>query len=55
MATTEITHRTYGNAVAVSLSFEEALLLCKEALRNEGFGVLCEIDVAKTLQEAGRP
>lgn len=51
MAITEITHSAYGNAIAVGCSFEEALGLSKEALKNEGFGVLCEIDVAKTLQE----
>jgi uncharacterized protein (DUF302 family) len=51
MARTEIKHRPYGNAVTVGCSFEEALARTKQALKDEGFGVLCEIDVAKTLKE----
>lgn len=51
MASTEIWHRPYGNAVTVTSSFEETLARTKAALTEEGFGVLCEIDVAKTLKE----
>lgn len=51
MANIEILHRPYGNAVTVSFSFEETLARTKAALKEEGFGVLCEIDVAKTLKE----
>lgn len=32
------------------LSFEQALERAREALASEGFGVLCEIDVAATLR-----
>ena len=51
MANNKVQHRPYGNAVTVSSSFEETLARTKSALKEEGFGVLCEIDVAKTLKE----
>ncbi len=35
---------------SLSLGFEEALVKVKESLKNEGFGVLTEIDVAATLK-----
>lgn len=41
----------YGKAIVSKLSFDEAAEAAKAALREEGFGVLCEIDVAKTLRE----
>jgi len=36
---------------AVDCSFSEAVERAKEALKAEGFGVLCEIDVQKVLKE----
>jgi uncharacterized protein (DUF302 family) len=51
MTSAEITHRSYGNAVTVGIPFAEAVGAAKEALKGEGFGILCEIDVAKTLKE----
>jgi uncharacterized protein (DUF302 family) len=51
MAQTEITHRPYGYTVTTPLAFEAALARTKELLQGEGFGVLCEIDVSKTLKE----
>lgn len=42
---------TYGKEIVTPLPFAEALDRVKEALKSEGFGVLCEIDVAKTLKE----
>lgn len=51
MTSIQIVHRPYANAVTVPSSFEDALERTKQALRAEGFGVLCEIDVAKTLKE----
>jgi hypothetical protein len=33
------------------MSYAEAVTAVKAALKDEGFGVLCEIDVAKTLKE----
>lgn len=41
----------YGRCIAVDLSPERAVEAAKAALKEEGFGVLCEIDIAKTLKE----
>ncbi len=41
----------YGRAVTTSLSQDDAIELAKAELKNEGFGVLCEIDVSSTLKE----
>ena len=51
MTHAEIAHRPYGNTVMTPLSFEAALTRTKQCLKDEGFGVLSEIDVAKTLKE----
>jgi uncharacterized protein (DUF302 family) len=42
---------TYGFGQLVNLPYGEALERTKAALKAEGFGVLCEIDVQKTLKE----
>lgn len=41
----------YGKVVATTLPFEQSIERVRELLREEGFGVLCDIDVAKTLHE----
>lgn len=41
----------YGKVIATSLSFGESIERVRELLREEGFGVLCDIDVSKTLHE----
>jgi uncharacterized protein (DUF302 family) len=41
----------YGKVVTTTLGYEDAVERAKALLREEGFGVLCEIDVAKTLKE----
>ena len=41
----------YGNVVATGLTFADAVTRAKELLKDEGFGVLCEIDVAKTFKD----
>jgi uncharacterized protein (DUF302 family) len=57
--TTPGTHMTYYHARTVDLSFDDALVAIREALAQEGFGVISEIDIRKTLQaklgEAFRP
>ncbi len=50
MAISDIT-LPYGSVVVTTLSHEHAVARAKELLKAEGFGVLCEIDVAKTLKE----
>lgn len=42
---------TYGFGTHLDLSYEEAVPRVKEALKAEGFGVLTEIDVRKTMHE----
>ena len=42
---------TYGIGTTVDGSFDETLRRTREALAAEGFGVLCDIDVQKTLKD----
>ena len=48
MSTTSL---RYGNIVTTGLPYAEAVERAKSLLKDEGFGVLCEIDVTKTLKE----
>ena len=41
----------YGLGITVGLDFEHAVERVKEALATEGFGILCEIDVAATMKK----
>jgi uncharacterized protein (DUF302 family) len=41
----------YGFGTTLSMSYEKAIPHVKEALKTEGFGVLTEIDVRKTMRE----
>lgn len=41
----------YGIVKHVAVGYEEALKLVREALKTQGFGVLTEIDVKKTMKE----
>ena len=41
----------YGVGMTVALGYERAVERVKEALAAEGFGILCEIDVAATMKK----
>ncbi len=41
----------YGFGTTLPVAYETAILQVKEALKTEGFGVLTEIDVRKTMKE----
>jgi uncharacterized protein (DUF302 family) len=45
------TQHAYGFGARVALPFEQALETATALLKGEGFGVLTEIDVQKTLRE----
>lgn len=42
---------TYGFGTTLPVPYEEAIPRVKEALKAEGFGVLTEIDIRRTLRE----
>ncbi len=41
----------YGYVVKVDLLFEDAVARLEDSLKNEGFGVLCKIDIQAKLKE----
>lgn len=41
----------YGFSIRLNLPLERAIAATREALKEEGFGILTEIDVRKTLKE----
>ncbi len=41
----------YGIGTTIALDFERAVESAKQALAAEGFGILCEIDVAATMKK----
>ncbi len=43
--------KSYGFGQTVAIPFQEAVERTNAALKSEGFGVLCEIDVKKTMKE----
>jgi uncharacterized protein (DUF302 family) len=47
----ELEQSSYGMRIRTSLPYESALAAIREALKQQGFGVLTEIDVQKTLKE----
>jgi uncharacterized protein (DUF302 family) len=48
---TSVMNAPFGKAVTAPLPYERAIETAKALLKEEGFGILCEIDVAKTLKE----
>ena len=51
MSAQQIQHSKYGFGKTVELPFEEAVEGVRVALQQEGFGVLCEIDIKEKLKE----
>lgn len=47
----EATSTRYGIVRETNLGYDQAIARVKEALKEEGFGVLTEIDVKRTLKE----
>jgi uncharacterized protein (DUF302 family) len=45
------TKEVYGISTTTRLSYDEAVEKTKAELKEEGFGILCEIDVKKTMKE----
>jgi uncharacterized protein (DUF302 family) len=44
-------HLRYGTSTTTTRSFADAVERAKELLKEEGFGVLCEIDVSRAFKE----
>jgi uncharacterized protein (DUF302 family) len=49
--TTTNTPRGYGYARSVEMRFDEAVERTKAALKEQGFGVLAEIDIRRAMKE----
>lgn len=51
MSAQQLQHSKYGFTKTLNVPFEEALEKAGSALKEEGFGVLCEIDIKEKLKE----
>src|SRR6187402_480361 len=51
MSAQQLQHSKYGFSKTVGLPYKEAVEKARVALKNEGFGVLCEIDIKEKLKE----
>jgi uncharacterized protein (DUF302 family) len=51
MSAQQLQHSKYGFSKTVDLSYKDAVEKAREALKAEGFGVLCEIDIKEKLKE----
>jgi len=47
----QVEKERYGFSVGSEHTYEEAIARVKETLKEQGFGILSEIDVSKTLKE----
>ena len=51
MSAQQLQHSKYGFSKTVDVPYEVALEKTRAALQQEGFGVLCEIDIKEKLKE----
>jgi len=47
----QLQHSKFGFSKTIELPYQEAVEKARVALKNEGFGVLCEIDLKEKLKE----
>ena len=51
MSAQQLQHSKYGFTKTIDLPYKEAVEKVRGALKDEGFGVLCEIDLKEKLRE----
>lgn len=51
MSAQQLKHSKYGFSRTINLPYQEAVEKTRGALKDEGFGVLCEIDLKDKLKE----
>ena len=51
MSAQQLQHSNYGFSKTIDLPYAEAVEKTRTALKEEGFGVLCEIDIKEKLKE----
>jgi uncharacterized protein (DUF302 family) len=51
MSAQQLQHSKYGFSKTVDLPYKEAVEKARAALKEEGFGLLCEIDIKEKLKE----
>lgn len=51
MSAQQLEHSKYGFSKTVDVPYEEAVEKTRTALKEEGFGVLCEIDIKEKLKQ----
>jgi uncharacterized protein (DUF302 family) len=49
--TTQTPSRTYGFGTTIGTSYQETVVRTRAALKEQGFGILTEIDVQQTMKE----
>lgn len=51
MSAQQLQHSKFGFSKTIDLPYEKAVEKARSALKDEGFGVLCEIDLKEKLKE----